>query len=381
MKLSPHSTRTNGPTTGGKTAAALGTLAAGVAAKRAPAADARDEKLAKLIDPLPSDDHEKVEQILEEILKAGSDAIAKLIVMTGQEFGDPDGVKPKYAVHGLAHYASRPGADSRRKVVAQTLAKQLDYEHSDELKAFVCRQVQLCGREEEIFALARLLHSERLCEPATQAIGAIGGAKAAAALRNALPEATGRRRTTLVNALGRLRDKTAAREIRKDVNADDADLRAVARFALGNIGDAESADALLKAAEGKPSYERDQATDACLRLARGLAQDGKTGDAEKICRRLMDMRKADDEVHEHCAALACLAHVLGVKALEDVNAALESKDLWLKNATARIAVDLARAIAPDHAGEARKLLEKLLDSTEEQAVHEEAHVVLLDLEG
>jgi hypothetical protein len=162
---------------------------------------------------------------------------------------------------------------------------------------------------------------------------------------------------------------------------EDADLRVVARFALGNIGDADSADALLKTAEGKPSYERDQATDACLRLARALGEEGKAADAEKICRKLMDMRKAEDEVHERCAALACLAEALGVKVLGDVHEALQSKDLWLRNATARTAVDVARAIAKDHAAEAKKLLEKVLESTEEEAVHEEAHVLLLELEG
>jgi len=381
MKFSPYSPPAGAPASGGTAAAALGASAAGATAATARAADEQEDKLRKLIDPLPSDDHQKVEQILEEILKAGSDTIATLIVMTGQEFGVADGVKPKYAVHGLVHHVCRPGDDGRRKVVAQTLAKQFDYDHSDELKAFVCRQLQFCGREEEIMALARLLPSERLCEPATQAIGAIGGDKAAAALRGALPEATGGRRLTLVNALGRLGDKGAAPEIRKDLGAEDDDLRVVARFALGNIGDGDSADALLKAAEGKRSYERDQATDACLRLARALGQEGKAADAERICRKVMDMRKAEDEVHERCAALACLAEALGVKALDDVNEALESKDLWLSNATARTAVDVARAIAKDDDAEAKKLLERVLESTEEEAVHEEAHVLLLELEG
>jgi nucleotide-binding universal stress UspA family protein len=373
MKLSPRSTQG---------AAAFGTLAAGAMAADARADDEQEQKLRKLIEPLPSDDHKKVEQILEEILKGGSDAVAKLTVMTGQEFGIPEGVKPKYALHGLVHHVCRPKADAPRGLVAQTLAEQLDNDdHSDELKAFVCRQLQFCGRDDEIPALGALLTSDRLCEPATQAISAIGGDKAAAALRGALPEATGGRRMTLVNALGRLGDKAAAPEIRKDANAEDADLRMVARFALGNVGDGDSADVLLKAAVGKPSYERDQATDACLRLARGLAEQGKAGDAAEICRKLMDMRQAEDEVHERCAALACLAEALGVKALDDVNAALESKDLWLKNATARTAVDVARAIAKDDAAEAKQLLQKILGSTKEGAVHEEVHVLLLDLEG
>ena len=363
------------------TAAAGGLAAATLATAAQAGDDARDEKLAKLIHPLPTTDGAQAEQILAEILKGGGDAVKQLAVTTGEEFGLEDGVKPKYALHGLVHHVCREGAQSERKLVAETLAGLLDDEHSDELKAFICRQLQLCGRDEEVPALARLLTSDRLCEPATQALGAIGGDKAAAALRGALPEATGGRRTTLVNALGRLADKASAGEIRKDIDAQDADRRVVAWYALGNIGDAASADVLLKAASGEPGYERTQATDACLRLARGLAAGGKPADAEKICRQLMTMRQADDEVHEQCAALACLGDVLGAQALDDMMSSLDSSNLWLRNATARIAVDLGRAIVKEHPADAKKLLDKTIESTDEEAVHADAKVILLDLDS
>ena len=83
-------------------------------------------------------------------------------------------------------YASRPGADAERKVVAEALAKELAAEHSDELKTFVTRQLQLCGRVDDVPAIAELLGSDRLCEPATQALLAIGGKAAQQALKSAL---------------------------------------------------------------------------------------------------------------------------------------------------------------------------------------------------
>lgn len=333
-------------------------------------------KIVELLEKLPDSDHKKAAQVLEEILKAGPGGVRQVIEAVGENFGDPEGVKPKYAVHGLVHYSCRPGAETQRRLVAGTLAGLLDSDHSDEFKAFVCRQLQLCGRSDEVPAIAKLLASDRLCEPAAQALTAIGGDKAIGALRAALGDATGKRRATIINALGRFGDRAAASEIRKETDAKDTDLRLSAWYALGNAGDAASMDALLKAASGKGSFERTQATDACLRLARALAKDGKRSQAETICRRLISMRKAEDDVGDRCAALECLATVLGAGAISDVAAALTSGELRLRNPAARTAVELARAIRKDHPADARKLLKKVLGATEEEAVRVDAQLLL-----
>jgi hypothetical protein len=156
---------------------------------------------SKILDKIPTQSYEEAEQLGKELLSGGAEQIGELVALVGDEFGDSKGVKPKFAVHAAAIYAARPGADGDRKMVAEALAKQLDAEHSDELKAFVCRQLQLCGREEEIGALANLLGNDRLCEPATQALLAIGGKAAQSALQSALGGATGKRQATLRQAV------------------------------------------------------------------------------------------------------------------------------------------------------------------------------------
>jgi hypothetical protein len=87
-------------------------------------------------------------------------------------------------------------------MITEALAGELDGDHSGELKAFIVRQLQLCGRPDEVPALARLLPSDRLCAPAAQALIAIGGDGALAALREALPKAEGKRELAIHQAVG-----------------------------------------------------------------------------------------------------------------------------------------------------------------------------------
>ena len=109
--------------------------------------------------------------------------------------------------HALTIYDSRPGADQQRKLVAGALAGELGADHSDELKAFLCRQLQLCADGDQIPTLARLLADDRLCEPATQALLAIGCGGALAALEKALPDAESDRRVTISQAVDILSGK------------------------------------------------------------------------------------------------------------------------------------------------------------------------------
>ena len=163
--------------------------------------------IAEILDKLPAQSYEEASQIGEKLISGGPDSVKRLVDMVGDEFGVPDGAKPKYALHGLVIYASRPGADRERKMVAKALAAELDAEHSDELKAFICRQLQLCAGGDEISALAHQLSSDRLCDPATQALQAIGCQGSLAALEKALSKAPGDRKATIRQAVDILTGK------------------------------------------------------------------------------------------------------------------------------------------------------------------------------
>ncbi len=158
-------------------------------------------EVAAVLEKLPCDEYATAEALFDRLLAGGPDTIRELVAAVGPKFGDPAGAKPKYAIHGLALYVGRGGSDGQRRLVAAALARELDAEHSDELKAFVCRQLQLCGTAGEVPALAALLKSDRLCEPAAQALQAIGGEAAQKALGAAQAKAAGDRKRTLDQAV------------------------------------------------------------------------------------------------------------------------------------------------------------------------------------
>lgn len=336
----------------------LGAAGASVGAAAAePDLDAAFEKL-------PANDVDTAVQVCKELLAGGAATIKKLIVGVGEEFGDPNGVKPKYALHGVVVYAARPKGDKDRALVAETLAAELSAKHSDELKAFLCRQLQLCGRTDEVGALAKLLTSERLCEPATQALLAIGGKDATAALRAALPKADGKRRVTILYALGRQRDKESAANVRKFAGADDWTVRLAALYALSRMPDAASADAAFKAAQTKPSYNRARAVDAYLTLCQRMGAEGEADQAAANVRRFAERK--DLAPHERCGAVHALA--MGAGAVKDVLAALDVREPRVRIAAARTAVQLAKRLQKDNPAEAGKLLKKVLSATEEKAL-------------
>jgi HEAT repeat protein len=334
------------------------------------------EPLAALVDKLPAQDPAGAEPIIKALIQGGPAVIAQLIGQVGEQFGDPAGVKATYALHGITHYASRAGAEAERKMVAEALARALEAKHSVDLKSFLCQQLQWCGGAEQVPALAKLLTDEALCEPATQALAAIGGADAVVALRAALPKVQGPPRVTIINALGRFRDLAAADEIRRSVAAADPNLRRAAWYALGNIGDAAAAKALLQAAEGEASFDRTQATDACLRLAHRLGELGRRTEAEGILLQLLARREGPADGHDRLAVLEGFIHIVGEAALPGVTAALASQDLQYRTAAARLALDLVRAIQKALPGEAERLLERILEATKEEAVHRQAEQLL-----
>ena len=157
--------------------------------------------LSAILKRIPAANYETGQTIPKELLAGGPAVVEQLVNSVGEEFGDSKGVLPTYALHSMVIYSSRPGADEERKMVAQTLAKQLEAKHSKDVQMLLLEQLQLCGRKEEIPAIAAFLTDDRLCEPAAQALQAIGGDAALAALRAAQPQAEKQRRVTIDQAV------------------------------------------------------------------------------------------------------------------------------------------------------------------------------------
>jgi len=265
------------------------------------------DKVAAAFAKFPAPTAQAAGPVCKDLLAGGKAVIDELIALVGENFGDADGVKAKYALHAVTLYAGRPGATGDCKTVASALAAHLGANHSEDIKAFLCRQLQFCGRTDDVPALAPLLDHEQLCDPAAQALCAIGGTKATRAMANALSGAKGKRRVTLIAALGHLGDASALATIRKAATDNDGDARLAALYALANAGDAQAIDICIKAASAKPSFERSQAFDACLLLARRLAELGRRNEAKAMLARMTGAPKNTWTRHEQHA----LQHALG----------------------------------------------------------------------
>jgi hypothetical protein len=190
----------------------------------------------------------------------------------------------------------RPDEEKARRAFALTLAAQLGGDKPKAVQKYLIRQLQVAGGKEVVPELGKMLVDQELYEPAVQALVAIGDG-AAEQLRNTLPKVNGKMKLTIIQNLGVLRDAESVGELKNALGDDDRKIRLAAGWGLANIGDAGSADLLLKAADAEGTYERNTATKACLLLAERLLETGRKEPAEKIYTHLRDTRSGPDEAY------------------------------------------------------------------------------------
>jgi hypothetical protein len=275
---------------------------------------APSDELKALVDQMPDPDNrgllsnidkDKVENAIAQIHKGGRDNIIGIIDML-VEPGKGNDVKPHYALHCLALHVCKIKDQGARKAFGAALASQLGGDRAKGVQKYLIREIQVAGGAEAAVALGKALLDEALCEPAAQALTAIGQG-AAEQFRQALPNVKGKSRLTVIQNLGVLGDAASAGALRKAVTDADTAIRISAGWGLANIGDEGSVDALIEAADAKPGWERIQATKACLVLAEKLLAAGKKNPAVRIYAHLRDTRKDESEKYVRDVAEEALA--------------------------------------------------------------------------
>jgi len=271
--------------------------------------------LALLVSRMPDPDEQgmyctdinkqKIDSAISEIHEGGRKNVIGLIDMLVPP-GEGNDVKPHYALHCLAVYVCKLNDERQQRRFAETLASQLGGDRPKAVQRYLVRQLQVAGGKEVVETLGKLLTDEELCEPAAQALAAIGDG-ATEQLRNALPEVRGRYRLTIVQNLGVVRDAKSVGALKKLLGDEDREVRLAAAWALANIGDASSVGALLKAADAEGVYERIKATQACLLLAENLLEAGRKSEAMKLYTHLRDTRTDPAEQYVRDAAKKGLA--------------------------------------------------------------------------
>jgi len=254
---------------------------------------------SKFTGPDPDD----AEKIFAAILSGGRNSIVELLELV-REPSDSDykNYKPTYVLHGLVICTGRAGQENQRRLLARTIASRLDSDkHSKAAKAVFIRELRVLGGKESVDALGKQLLDDELCGDAAQAL-LTSHEGVVSQFRAALNTSKGRNYVTILQALGVLQDKASSAAFKKALTDENRDVRRTAAWALANIGEASSADALLKSADAAEGWERTEVTNACLLLAEKLAAANQKPHASRIYVHLRDTRTDPTERHVREAA-------------------------------------------------------------------------------
>jgi len=259
------------------------------------------------------------------------------------KLADPDTVLKELAAYrfgdnrqpilNLEQLAAAVSTDpAAKKQLAAKLVGLLASGATVEAKQTACWQLSIVGSAAEVPALAKLVADKELGYPARLVLERIPGDESLAALRAALATTTGEARAGVINSLGARRDAKAVAEIAKSLTDADAMTAGAAMEALGRIGGAAAASALM-AADGKvPAALETRRSVALLRCAEGLQAAGRAKDAapilEKLCR-------ANQPAFIRIEAFPAWVATLGDKGEELVLTALASGDRTKQTAAIR----------------------------------------------
>lgn len=339
----------------------LAGLAAGIAGcgsshASLPVAAQQQFTVAELTGRLPARDTLEARWISGELIKAGPEAVQELCAKVANR-DSATSLRAVHAVSGLTSYVNGRGREAERLLFAGAVARALQKSAGPEHAVFLMDQLKSAGRAESLEPLSRYLGDERLCEPATQAMLAIGG-NAGSYFLSALPASTGKPRLTLIHALGETRTAAATPLLLEESRNDWRSRSVAALDALAGIGDPRTEDT-LRAVLLLPAGNRAAGLHRLLTFADRRLALNDAASANKIATDILAATGSPDEVAYRVAALELLVRVNGEKALDklvttftDTSAAVQGGVLRIANripgsaVTARWVGQLATVPAP-----------------------------------
>jgi len=149
-------------------------------------------------------------------------------------------------------------------------------------KAIACKKLAIYGSEEAVPALAPLLEDNQLASWALIALEAIPGSAPDSALRLAAGKLQGELLVGVIDSIGVRRDAGAVKILAAKLSDHDTAVASAAAVALGKIGNAKAAAALKRALAKGDETVRPAVAEGCVRCAEILLAEGKRAGAVKL---------------------------------------------------------------------------------------------------
>jgi HEAT repeat protein len=240
-------------------------------------------------------DKDAMEKSIAEMMDSPSEAARGLVALLKDPEKEPGAdIQARHAIHAIA--IRIPAKDQKKRAqYAEALASTLADERPDAVKAFVIRQIQVCGGKEVIPHVGKFLNIDGIADDAAQALVAIGGDEAVNQFRSALAKAE--KGSTLrkhhLHGLADLSDKGSKDAFLSALEDENVDIRLLGLWGLVQIADKSTIDPFLKAEQTEKGFARNKAAHLCLLFAEKV----KGADARKIYQHLAKTRTDKTETH------------------------------------------------------------------------------------
>lgn len=238
-----------------------------------------------------------VDALMAEPAEAAN-ALADKLIDPGAEGND---IQARHALHAVAIRISTRG-ESPRAAFCTALAGTLAAKRPSGVKAFIIRQLQLCGGKEVAASVGAFLTVAGLADDAAQALLAIsdGAAEQFRAALAKVGDDTALRRN-IIHGLAQLADKPSKETFIAALGDKDEETRLLALWGIVQLADASAIDTFLAAEQKESGFARIKAAGLCLQLAEKLPKT----DAAKIYRHLQSTRtKPEEKYLQELAAAA-----------------------------------------------------------------------------
>lgn len=192
--------------------------------------------------------------------------------MTRYQYGQD--LRPLLAVERLVE-KSLGDPQQRKELAARLVAAMAGPETTLPAKQFIGRQLQVCGTEAEVPALAKMLTDPQVGDWARGALEMIPGDVVGAALRSSLDKLQGNALVGVINSLGNRGDGMSVAQLKKLAGGEDAEVAGAALWALGKIGVPDVIGAFAAALKRAPADKKVMFAAAYLRAADKLWAEGK----------------------------------------------------------------------------------------------------------
>ncbi|MGM9760076.1 MAG: DUF1080 domain-containing protein [Parabacteroides sp.] len=301
---------------------------------------------ADVLAQMPAETQQKYNQLINDLKETGDQGVLALVKMINAP-GKGSNAQVDYALSGLTHYVMAKGEESAREAIAKAYGKALEQVSERETKAFIIRQLQLCGGAESVALLLQYVNDKELSGPSARALAAIGTPEAGQGLLAALKNRMGTPETKLdiVRALADFEAVEGAEAVLTGLlEGADEKMQKEIYYALSQIGSQASLKALATAAaHANYVMENTGANEAYIALIKRLAAQGDTKTAQKAAADLMKKAAKAGQVHSREAALQIQLSVQPETAPKQVVAAMKDPSKAYRNAALNFASDFADA--------------------------------------